>query len=154
MKKKQIEYYVDDRGCYICTSHSIVKGYPYVYANGRWGSLVRHLWTEQYGEIPKGLCTLHSCDNPVCINLDHIRLGTHADNMKDMVIRNRSKSSGVKGEDISKLKESDVQYIIAHHTEYKQRELGKMFGVTQANISAIVVGKSWRHITGRCWNHE
>lgn len=40
-------------------------------------------------EIPKGMCVLHSCDNPSCINPGHLRIGTHKENSQDMVLRNR-----------------------------------------------------------------
>lgn len=39
--------------------------------------------------IPTGMCVLHSCDNPSCINPDHLRIGTHKENSQDMVSRNR-----------------------------------------------------------------
>jgi hypothetical protein len=46
------------------------------------------------GPIPDGLMLLHSCDNPRCINPDHLRPGTHADNQRDKIEKNRQKGKG------------------------------------------------------------
>jgi hypothetical protein len=44
------------------------------------------------GPLLKGVMLLHSCDNPRCINPNHLRPGTAADNSKDMVRRRRHRS--------------------------------------------------------------
>jgi hypothetical protein len=60
--------------------------YGYGRTSPRHGTTLAHrqAWIEAHGPIPEGLFVLHSCDNPSCVNLEHLRLGTHADNMRDL----------------------------------------------------------------------
>ena len=43
----------------------------------------RYAWAEANGPIPDGMMVLHSCDNPPCVNVDHLFLGTNMDNLRD-----------------------------------------------------------------------
>jgi hypothetical protein len=93
--------------------------------------------------IPEGMVIRHTCDNPSCINPDHLVIGTMADNMADREARGRR---DVKGEQIgtSKLTERDVLAIRA--STLASGLLAKKYGVHSTNIWAIRAGKSWRHL--------
>lgn len=94
------------------------------------------------------LVVRHTCDNPRCINPEHLTLGTYQDNMDDKVLRGRS----ARGESHGgvKLTEQDVHFIRANYKprcrKYGTRALGRLFGVHNGRISSIVQGKSWGHI--------
>lgn len=92
----------DPGGCWIWTSRRDRKGYGRIgKSQGSRDStrmVFAHRWSYEIhkGEIPDGLFVLHSCDNPPCVNPDHLRVGTHQDNMRDMMDRGRSWRGGPK----------------------------------------------------------
>jgi hypothetical protein len=68
------------------------KGYGQFFPTGRRRGGVRaHRWAfeDRHGPIPPGRILLHECDNPRCVNPDHLRIGTQADNVRDMWDKNR-----------------------------------------------------------------
>lgn len=71
------------------------KGYGQVRIGGRNGKTWlahRWAWAQVHGD-PGDLCVLHACDNPACINIDHLFLGTRADNNHDMIAKGRYTAS-------------------------------------------------------------
>lgn len=103
-------------------------------------------WEVAHGtSLPEGMVIRHTCDNPPCVNPDHLLLGTPADNIHDAVTRDRNAYGSRHG--IAKLTEELVREIRSlHEAGVSQREIGNRFGVTQANVNLVVTRKTWRHV--------
>jgi hypothetical protein len=83
----------DETGCDEWLGAKDPRGYPiahpYVHGKRKTVGLHRLIYRELKGSIPAGMFVCHSCDNPSCINIDHLFLGTHSDNMADMYAKGR-----------------------------------------------------------------
>lgn len=94
------------------------------------------------------LSVLHTCDNPPCVNPDHLFQGTQTDNIIDMDIKGRRGKSGLSGEynPSSKLTNEEVVQIrkLLSTGKLYQREIAKIYGVHTETIGAIKRGKNWR----------
>lgn len=96
----------------------------------------------------KGLEVRHTCDNPKCINPEHLLIGTHQDNQDDKVLRNRQ----VQGEAVhtSVLTLEDVRYIrsvyVPRHREFGACALGRRFGVSNTTVDRLVKGFTWKGV--------
>ena len=79
--------------CWIWVACRDDRGYGRIAHKGKNKSAHRMSWEMHKGDIADGLCVCHHCDNPICVNPDHLFLGTHTDNMQDMSIKKRSPNS-------------------------------------------------------------
>lgn len=102
-----------------------------------------------FNEDPKGLFVCHRCDNPKCVNPNHLFLGTCKDNHLDMIAKGRKGYGGKPGEKhlLSKIKDCDVPAIRKLREEgLTYDEIGRRFGVTAGPVWRVINGQSRSYI--------
>ncbi|HCH9020332.1 TPA: HNH endonuclease [Salmonella enterica] len=98
----------------------------------------------------KGKVVRHKCDNPVCINPDHLEIGTQQDNIKDMNDRGRQRN--VHGADSPNAKITDdvVKAIRAEYVKGSRKfgysALARKYGISDVMVSHIANNRSWKHV--------
>lgn len=93
---------------------------------------------------------LHHCDNPSCVNPSHLFAGTPADNVSDMDCKGRRVNNPDRGESHanSKITEREVANMFALRAGgAKQQQIADLYGISQVQVSNILRGKQWKHIT-------
>jgi hypothetical protein len=100
----------------------------------------RVAWALKHGPIPAGMEVCHTCDNPPCVNDEHLFLGTHADNIKDCAAKGRMTMHRAK---ILALDIPRMRDMLA--CGCTQLDVGSWFGVYQSAVSQAVSGKTWSH---------
>lgn len=132
--------------CWEFTGHRDNMGYGKIGISGHSVLAHRYSWILHNGEIKDDLCVLHKCDNPPCVNPNHLFLGTRIDNNMDCKMKGRRPI--FKGEDNgrSKLNKNQINDIRSRYNigNITQSQLSKEYGVAQPQISSIILGKSWR----------
>lgn len=120
-------------------------GYALFSVRGLGNRACRISYILHYGPIPKGMLVCHHCDNPECTRPDHLFLGTPKDNVDDMVAKGRQAYGERHWK--SKLTESDIIEIRELRVQgMTQIAISRRYGVSQANISRILLGKNWSHV--------
>jgi len=152
---------VDKRGqdeCWEWTAYTDKCGYGHIRIDGEMPLAHRISWGIHNGPIPemdgtdyRGTCVCHTCDNPGCVNPNHLFIATHAENIKDRSIKGRTSRKSVnQGEDygMSKLTEDMVRMIRRYYKNggCTQSWLAQIYGVTQTNIGCVIRLQTWSHI--------
>lgn len=115
------------------------SGYGVTKLGGNRVVRAHRLALELEGIDVNGWYVLHSCDNTLCCNPKHLRIGSHQENMNDMTKRKRQHSK-LSEEQVLAIRSRYVRGRITHN------ELADEFGVTQTHISDIVNRNTWVHI--------
>lgn len=138
--------------CWNWKCGTLSSGYGQFWLNGINVLSHRASWVICKGKIPDNLYVLHKCDNPSCVNPDHLFLGNHQDNMDDEKRKGRTAGGTRRGHTYtqgvlsgnSKLSEDDVAKI--YWSEENQYILAKKYGVSQSLVSMIKNRHRWGHM--------
>ena len=132
---------VEPEGCWVWTGSLDRHGYGRIRSEGPQLQAHRASWELHKGPVPKGegyhgICVLHRCDNPPCVNPIHLFLGSHTINMVDKVEKGRSPRGETHGK--TKLTDLQVVEIRALAGTMLQREIGARFGVSQTHVGRLI----------------
>ena len=137
--------FVDSSGdCWVWTGSRNGFGYGQMSVNGRPRGAHRVSYEMHVGPIPKGMEVCHRCDNPPCVNPDHLFLGTHAENMADSLAKGRA--ARMLGEDASSAKLTAAQVDLIRRMSLggmPNPAIARQFGVHTSTVWSAVVGKTW-----------
>lgn len=129
-------------GCWIWLGAVSKWGYGVVYPCGRIGKQHRAhrlMYELHYGPIPKRLFVCHHCDNGLCVNPNHLFVGTHKDNMQDMVRKKRQCRTNRPAARLT------IEQVLAIRASTENRAiLAKRYSVGENHISKIRSGRVWR----------
>jgi hypothetical protein len=141
--------------CLVYTGSRLPSGYGVIGKFGRNGTggrfAHRVIFEQFYGPIPAGMFVCHTCDNPSCVNYEHLFLGTAGDNLRDMcskgrhyATKNPERVSGEKNAN-SRLTEKQILEMRAMRQGGKSCiELERIFGISRKYVSRICNRGAWR----------
>ena len=138
--------WVDMSGdCWLWTRGRTTAGYGSVHVVDKRQYAHRLAYEFVKGPIPEGMSVCHSCDNPPCVNPDHLFLGSHTENIQDSAKKGRMHPGEKHG--LSKLNADQVLEIRRLCTEgFSPYNVARMFGVSRSNIQHIVRRSTWKHL--------
>jgi hypothetical protein len=100
------------------------------------------------GAIPDGMCILHRCDNPPCVNPNHLFLGTKRENFEDMINKRRESREFRARQQEAKLTPESVREArrLYYAGRFTQAQLARRYGVSDATMSHAITGRTWKHV--------
>ena len=136
--------------CIEFTGCKDARGYGRQTVDGVSDRAHRHSYRKHHGPIPKDMVVRHTCDNPPCINPDHLVLGTQLDNMQDAVKRKRFPDRRGAANDNSRL---SVEQVIEIKRALQEpywgivRHLAAKYKVPESTITNIKIGRTWTSVS-------
>ena|SRR4028118_785172 len=145
--QQRIEKHIISKdNCWITDFLCTHDGRPRMWVDGKMKFVSRLIFELYNTKIPNGYFVCHHCDNPACVNPDHLFLGTLKENSADMVKKNRQAKGSKHG--FSKLNEEQVLSIkqLLNETKLTHKTIAKLFDVSGETISLIARNKQWKHV--------
>lgn len=137
----------DANGCLIWQGAKLPFGHGTLQYNNIKTKAHRVAWELANGPIPAGKIICHRCDVPSCINVDHLFLGTQADNIADMMRKGRGVAPNGEKNGKARLTAAQVDAIVADPR--RQIDIAKDYGIKQPQVSRIKRGQTWQQRIAR-----
>jgi hypothetical protein len=137
----------ESTGCVTWTGYGNQLGYGQIEIDGSVWLAHRLAWTLAHGPIPIGALVLHECDNPKCVRVEHLHLGTHRDNAREKIERGRAARRYAAHTRVRKLTDDQVRAIRASSDTHLA--IARRFGVARSTISEIRARKRKRLVPDR-----
>jgi len=133
-KKFFESFIVGGNGCWEWTG-ILNSGYGTFKLNGKNIAAHRFAYRHYKGEIPERLCVCHTCDNRKCVNPDHLFLGTHLDNFRDMIKKGRHPFA------ISEERVREIRRL--YNAGVSQGGISQLFSIHKKTVQKIVTNRTW-----------
>lgn len=131
-------------GCWLWLGVIDHKGYGTISINNRTVLAHRASFEAKHGPIDRGLCVLHRCDEPLCINPDHLFRGTQLDNLHDMMQKGRHRT--MRGEKSCHAKLTTAQVLAIRSDARPVKIIAAEYGVSGHSIYEIKARRNWAHV--------
>jgi len=146
--------------CWMWTASKRYKGYGAFIWKDKDGRIIqgrahRFSWTIHKGDIPEGIFVLHHCDQPACVNPEHLFLGTNQDNVNDKMKKGRhvkaetygpGKYKRGKDHHRTKLTSDTILRIRNDYPSLSFSRIAKKYSISISHAYAIVKRKAWKHV--------
>lgn len=132
-------------GCWYWTGSVKVTGYGIISVKDRLYAAHRISYAIRKGPV-NNLFICHTCDNPKCINPDHLWMGTDMDNVLDKVQKGRCFSGSGELNGLAKLTEKQVLEIRSLNGKVKPIEIAKKYSMSRTGINHILTRSTWKHL--------
>lgn len=144
---ERLEFYSipePNSGCYLWLANVGHVGHAQLWWEGTMHPAARLVWRVNHGPIPPKYVVRHKCDNPYCVNPQHLEIGTQADNCRDMYTRGRARKA--RGEAAAKARLNADQVLAIRSDARSGPKIAAAYGIGNSTVYHIRHGRSWRHI--------
>jgi len=131
-------------GCWLYAGAENGRGYGLIGIDGRQVKAHRFSWEHHHGPIPAGMHVLHKCDVRLCVNPDHLFLGTNYDNVQDKIAKGRAGT--IRGSKCGQSVLTEELVLIIRADARSAPQLAAVLGVSPSAIRACRNGQNWRHV--------
>ena len=134
-----------DNECWIWKLAVGSRGYGKITMHGKTRNAHRIAYEIWHGGIDAKRFVLHTCDNRMCVNPNHLYQGSHEDNMRDRCERSRTARGASHG--MSKISDDDVRRIFEMRVDMmSQPKIAVAIGISNQMVSRILAKRAWRHL--------